>query len=71
MRYGQTPIEIRPSSKMDQKGLKATSQGWPSGSEKYPEYPPQNTSSGSLIILAPLAFSLEKIASTSSLLRAL
>src|SRR3990170_5392030 len=42
---------------MVQNGLYAISHVWPSGSEKYPEYPPQKAFCGSFTTVAPWFFS--------------
>src|ERR1700691_3278430 len=46
-------------------GLYATSHRWPSGSEKYPLYPPQSAFRGGLTIFAPTFFKWAKVWSTS------
>src|SRR3954452_16836101 len=51
---------------MVQNGLCATSHGWPSGSRKRPEYPPQNVDAPARPIVAPASRASSRTASTSS-----
>src|ERR687898_1544040 len=55
-----------PSSDSGQDGLCAISQGCPSGSATYPEYPPQSVASGALSTLAPAATARATASSTAS-----
>jgi AraC-like DNA-binding protein len=60
-----------PSSRIVQDGLCATSQAWPSGSRKMPEYPPQNVSAPGRPSVPPAASASASTASTSAGERAL
>src|SRR5262249_39666164 len=59
-------IETEPSSATCQPGLWATSHGWPSGSMKTPEQPPQNVAAPRRAIVAPARSASSITASTSA-----
>ena len=56
-----------PRSRGGRYALVATFQRWPSGSLKYPEYPPHWTAAASFTTLPPAAMALPMTSSTASL----